>query len=323
MKNRQRVSQIAQKGLRANSSAAPPAASLRSARWASLRQLGSLGLIALRLSARLVTQPRTVRSLFQAHVPTQIMLWRRAKRGQAAPITRDAQPEPKPFFFPSMPHAIHYRPGTSDAWTILEWLLLLTRDNAHLPPGPLNTVLDLGANIGVTSCLFARLYPEARIVSVEPELSNYELLCRNIAPWPRITAVNGAVWGEKCPLCFLDPHEGHWGMRVIPSPNGENGGPPSLTVAEIMEGHDLKTVDLLKIDIEGAEKAIFESPDLDRWLSHVGLIAIELHPQVPGASEAVHDALGQREWSHRTWGNLTVFRPPPASSPEYHPNLGR
>ncbi|OFV80340.1 MAG: hypothetical protein A2W26_12610 [Acidobacteria bacterium RBG_16_64_8] len=313
LKNRQRLSRVAHEGLRQDCEGAPPAATPRLARWASVRQLGSLGLSSIRLSVILVAQPRTVRSLFQAHVPTQIMLWRRAKRGQAAPITGEARPEPKPFFFPSIPHAIHYRPGTSDAWTILDWLLLLTRDNAHLPPGPLSTVLDLGANIGVTSCLFACLYPEARIVSVEPEPSNYELLCRNTAPWPSITAVNAAVWGEKCPLSFLDPHEGHWGMRVMPSPEGENGGPPSLTMAEIIEDYDLRSVDLLKINVEGAEKAIFESPDLDRWLSRVGLIVIKLHPQVPGASEAVHDALGQRDWSHRTWGKLTVFRPPPAS----------
>jgi FkbM family methyltransferase len=279
-------------------------------RWTSLRELTSLGLSSIRLLVMLVAQPRTMYSLIRAHVPTQIMLWRRAKRGQAAPITTDARPEPKPFFFPSSPHAIRYRPGTSDAWTILEWLLLLTRDNAHLPAGPLSTVVDLGANIGVTSCLFARLYPEARIISVEPEPSNYELLCRNTAPWPSITAVNAAVWGEKCSLCFVDPHEGHWGVRVIPSADSANGGPPSLTMAEIIEGYDLKFVDLLKIDIEGAEKAIFESSDLDRWLSRVGLIAIELHPQVSGASEAVHSALGQRQWSHRTWGNLTVFQPP-------------
>ena len=311
MKNRQRLSRVAHKGLTQDCKGAPWAVLPHSTRRTSLRQLGSLALGAIRLALMLVAQPRTLRSLLQAHLPTQVMLWRRAKRGQAAPITREV-PEPKPFFFPSIPHAIHYRPGTSDGWTILDWLLQLTTDNAHLPPGPLSTIVDLGANIGVTSCLFACLYPEAQIVSVEPELSNYELLCRNTAPWPSITAVNAAVWGEKCRLCLLDPHEGHWGVRVIPSPDGENGGPPCLTMAEIIQGYDLRSVDLLKINIEGAEKAIFESPDLDRWLGRVGLIVIKLHPQVPGAAETVHDALGQREWSHRTWGNLTVFRPPAA-----------
>jgi FkbM family methyltransferase len=277
--------------------------------------LASLGAGSVRLSVMLVGQPRTVRSLLEAHVLRQIRMWRQAKHGKARPVDAvDGTPD-KAFFFPRSPHPIRYRPATSDPWTILEWLLLITKDNAHLPAGPLRTIVDVGSNIGVTSCLFARMYPDARILSVEPEQSNYRLLVENSRPWERIVPVNAAVWGERCRLRFVDPHEGHWGLRVTEAVDydcpdfGKDGGPPGITMADLFAQHQVDHVDLLKMDIEGAERAVFESQHLDEWLAKVELVAIELHPQIAGAEEAVLGAFAARSWSHKTWGNLTVFRP--------------
>ena len=52
-------------------------------------------------------------------------------------------------------------------------------------------------------------------------------------------------------------------------------GVPCLTIAELISEFNLTWVDLLKIDIEGAEKEVFSSPD--EWIGSVGAIAIELH----------------------------------------------
>ena len=40
-------------------------------------------------------------------------------------------------------------------------------------------IVDAGANIGLASVFFANRYPNARILSLEPEKGNYEMLVRN------------------------------------------------------------------------------------------------------------------------------------------------
>ena len=57
-----------------------------------------------------------------------------------------------------------------------------------------------------------------------------------------------------------------------------------------MSEYDLKWVDLLKVDIEGAEKEVFGSPD--EWIGSVGAIAIELHDRFkPGCSRSFFAAV--------------------------------
>ncbi len=75
-------------------------------------------------------------------------------------------------------------------------------------------IVDAGANIGLASVFFANRYPGARILSLEPEKSNYEMLVRNAAPYPNIKAVRGALWSETTELSVIDPGFGSWGFQV-------------------------------------------------------------------------------------------------------------
>jgi hypothetical protein len=65
----------------------------------------------------------------------------------------------------------------------------------------------------------------------------------------------------------------------------------------------IECIDLLKMDIEGAEREVFESGE---WISRVGAIAIELHDHIkPGCRLAV-EALtkGWKSWQR---GEVTFF----------------
>jgi tRNA1(Val) A37 N6-methylase TrmN6 len=46
------------------------------------------------------------------------------------------------------------------------------------------TIVDVGANCGMTSVFYANQYPDATVTAVEPERSNYEALVRTLAPTP-------------------------------------------------------------------------------------------------------------------------------------------
>ncbi len=49
------------------------------------------------------------------------------------------------------------------------------------------TIVDAGANIGVTSIYFANRYPGAKIFAVEAEASNFAMLVKNTQAYPSIT----------------------------------------------------------------------------------------------------------------------------------------
>jgi FkbM family methyltransferase len=57
---------------------------------------------------------------------------------------------------------------------------------------------------------------------------------------------------------------------------GQGGGAPARTVAELLARHGLRRVDLVKIDLGGAEFALFTEP---AWLDSVDRIVMEVHPE--------------------------------------------
>lgn len=59
-----------------------------------------------------------------------------------------------------------------------------------------------------------------------------------------------------------------------------------MTLEMLMKKTGLMTIDLLKVDIDGAEIELFKGDC--SWLRNVGVIAIELHDWItPGCSKAV------------------------------------
>jgi tRNA G46 methylase TrmB len=50
-------------------------------------------------------------------------------------------------------------------------------------------IVDAGANIGLASIYFANKYPDAKIIAIEPEQSNFELFKENVAPYPHIIPI--------------------------------------------------------------------------------------------------------------------------------------
>jgi FkbM family methyltransferase len=145
-------------------------------------------------------------------------------------------------------------------------------------------IIDAGANIGLASIYFANKYPNARIISIEPELSNFELLERNVAPYPQITAVQAALWHRNEEIDLVDPGLGKWGFMTEEKGSAEIvcSSPchavTAMTVDKIMTDYNLTKIDILKIDIEGAEREVFS--DSSPWIDKVNSLIIELHERM-------------------------------------------
>jgi FkbM family methyltransferase len=147
------------------------------------------------------------------------------------------------------------------------------------------TVVDGGAYIGLSAIYFTMRYPGVRIIAVEASERNYELLVRNTADFPNIEPVHAALWPQAGSLVLTDPGTGLWGLQVKEAAGTGDDAPGTvdepadsvraITIGDIIRDYGLDRIDLLKVDIEGAEKELFSEPG--PWLSQVDAICIELH----------------------------------------------
>ena len=194
---------------------------------------------------------------------------------------------------PGIKHPVHVRLRTSDISTFKQVLATSGYDCSFVRAP--RFILDAGANIGLTSVFYANRYPEAKIIAIEPEPSNYKLLVENAAPYPGITPLLKALWKDNQELRIVDPGLGGWAFQtavaarpeVVNCPN--QGKTCGVSVDMILKEYGISYVDLLKVDIEGAEKEVFESAGA--WIDKVGTIAIELHDGIkPGCGAAFEDA---------------------------------
>ena len=119
---------------------------------------------------------------------------------------------------------------------------------------PGQRILDIGANIGYYSLLFAHLTgPEGRVVAVEPDGDNFALLERNIAAngLQKIVQTQRAAFGESTGTARLYRAENGGMHRLYDSVCCDG---PAEEV-RVIRGDSLKLapLDFIKIDIEGFE----------------------------------------------------------------------
>jgi len=191
---------------------------------------------------------------------------------------------------PGGAYEVALRPRTSDIPTFEK--IFIDREYAapHLP-ADVRTIIDLGANIGLASVFFGQRYRHARILAVEPEPANFTLLEANTAAFgSRVRSLRAAVWKEDG---HIDLHRvdeqgaplGAWGIQV--GQRAVRGVHSTachrLDTLRAMAGFD--TIDILKIDIEGAEQDIFGNRP-ESWLPHVRMIIIETHDRFRQGAEA-------------------------------------
>lgn len=177
-------------------------------------------------------------------------------------------------------HTISIRLNSSDLATFAK--IFLNREyDIPLAKEP-KVIVDAGANVGYASAFFALQFPRTKIIAIEPEAANFNLLKQNTSAFPNVAAVNAALWPTSGQVNLLDPGMGSWGFEASEAGNMQGGAANlgtvrAVTVDEIMSEFNLPFIDILKVDIEGGEKPLFaNSPE---WLKRVGVVMIELHDQ--------------------------------------------
>ena len=95
---------------------------------------------------------------------------------------------------PGIRSPVLLRLKTSDESTYVQ-ILLGGQYSFELPFSP-RAIIDAGANIGMASIFFANKYPEATIIAIEAETSNFNILLKNVRPYPTIIPVHAALWNR-------------------------------------------------------------------------------------------------------------------------------
>jgi FkbM family methyltransferase len=152
-------------------------------------------------------------------------------------------------------------------------------------------IIDCGANIGLSAIYFKNKYPEVKIVSIEPNQENFESLVRNTIHYQGIDCILAGVWNESCNL-VIKPGIGNMNFMAKKAEADYVGQTvPAVSIPDIMERYNFDHIDILKIDIEGSEKELFEK-NYHEWLSKTRVVIIELHDSLrKGASMAFFRAL--------------------------------
>ncbi len=187
---------------------------------------------------------------------------------------------------------------------------LYLQEYEHIRCADPKVIVDAGANIGSSAISFAKTYPNARILAVEPEESNFNLLLKNTDRYGNIVPVQAALWGTNGKRTIQDTGTGHWGYTVSNTPDQtESTGQEveCLTIIALMEKYHIDKIDILKMDIEGGEKDVLENSS--DWIDSVDVLTVELHDRIClGCGRAFYLATQDYATFERHGEKVTAYR---------------
>ena len=190
--------------------------------------------------------------------------------------------------------------GRMDIWSIKETFLdgFYTRYGIEIEDGW--TILDVGAGIGDFSILAAHGRPNTLVYAFEPYLESYKLLIQNLTinALDNVLAFQRALWGESGTLALdlsggeplqivsqgIDQKSEIAGMETV----------QALSLPDFWEVHTIDRVDLMKMDVEGAEYDILlQTPS--ESLTRIDRIIMEYHDVGEGRNHQVLASFLEKE----------------------------
>ena len=176
---------------------------------------------------------------------------------------------------------------------------------------PGGTFIDVGANWGYFTLMMAEhVGPLGRVLAVEADPRIHAILERNIAlnDLPQVQVFHTAAAAESGVLSLIgfDECGDNWGTSRITGASGheiDSCEVPARGLDEMLNEGGVDIVDLIKIDIEGAEALALEGMSVGLRRGRYPRILLELHPASlaehgtnPGAIIEALLEMGYRGW---------------------------
>ena len=220
-----------------------------------------------------------------------LVLWRHSRGERSIKVSK-------------LNRTIHFR-GVSDIGVVSHFFRPGYR---ILPPHdrPLR-IIDAGADIGDETIRFRHLHPSAEIIALEPAKDNFRLLKMNCRSDPSCNLLNKGLWGRDG---YLSVHRGSgnesfW-VSEADDPKREYDV-EAVSLPTLLREHGWDAVDILKLDIEGAERNVFEAPDTD-WIRRTQVIIVECPDRdAPGTGQRIFAKTAASRFDVHVHGENLVF----------------
>lgn len=169
-------------------------------------------------------------------------------------------------------------------------------------------IIDAGSNIGLTSLFFLDHFNNANIVCIEPENNNFNVLEYNLQNCAenKITKIKGGIWKTDTFIKIVNDFKDKldWSFRV--EETNDKNGIQAYTINTIIINAGFLQIDILKIDIEGSEKQIFDPLNSDlSFLKVTKCLAIEIH-DLFDCRKQISNVLDTYDFSYFNQGELTI-----------------
>lgn len=190
--------------------------------------------------------------------------------------------------------AFYLRPSTTDYYTF-DQVFLRDQYNFKLPFVP-TTIIDAGANIGLAAVYFAHKFPQASIVAIEPSSSNYDVVKKNVANFPLVKPICSGLWNKDAYLEIIDTSLNENAFMVQETTADNPNALKAICIDTILRDNKWQRIDILKMDIEGSEKEVFEF-GYENWLPKTKVLIVEVHDNMrKGASKALFAAISKYDF---------------------------
>lgn len=183
-------------------------------------------------------------------------------------------------------------------------------------PTPSPLIVDAGSNIGMSILYFKKLYPDSSIIAFEPDPVVFDVLSENVSrnDLRGVKLVKAAVGPEQTTSRFT--REGGFAGGAIAAE-----GDFEVSV-DRLSNHIDRPVDLVKLNVEGAELSVIQELVESGAVKHVTQFIVEYHawPGAPSTLAPILSLLDQAGYTyviHDFSGETNpVTKPPITFRPE-------
>ena len=176
--------------------------------------------------------------------------------------------------------------------TLLEiWYQNVYRIGEFYSPKKGDVIVDIGAHVGFFATFVARKKMDCKVICIEASKENFKCLEENIKSFENITTYNLALGSNHGWIKTVIDTNRSIDARVVQVDDEEPDSTELLPVNELYKLTKSQKINLMKMDIEGAEFEIFKVID-DSMIASIEKLSMEYHDNLkPGTLKLLENRL--------------------------------
>ena len=174
------------------------------------------------------------------------------------------------------PNNIYFR-KSGDYGALTHLFSLSYKINDKNSKNKIENIIDLGANIGIETIKFKFFFPNSKIIAVEPEESNFEILKKNTKNYNDIHLENYAISNKQTEMYLKNKNKNisqNYNESFFVTNEKTTNKIKTISIPYLIKKYNLKRINILKSDIEGYERYVFDDSSCE-WLNKVDCIIFE------------------------------------------------